>query len=65
MTQAPPGPSIPAGLVPLRTAVGLFTVIPVRAAPRIGRDEAARAVLWLPAVGVLLTVPVAGVLLAA
>src|SRR5579859_1372531 len=48
----------------MRHALGLFTIIPVRAAPRIGRDEAARAVLWLPVVGVLLAVPVAGVLLA-
>jgi adenosylcobinamide-GDP ribazoletransferase len=66
VTQAPPGPSTPAwqaSLVPLRAALGLFTIIPVKAPPEIGRDEAARAVLWLPAVGVLLAVPVAGVLL--
>jgi adenosylcobinamide-GDP ribazoletransferase len=75
MTQAPPtepgqqrrpGPRRPwrGGLCPLRTALGLFTIIPVRAAPEIGRGEASRAVLWLPAVGVLLAVPAAGVLLA-
>ena len=73
MTQAPPSrPGQPArlerawraGLVPLRTALGLFTILPVRAAPEIGRDDAARAVLWLPAVGLLLSVPAAAVLLA-
>jgi adenosylcobinamide-GDP ribazoletransferase len=70
MTQAPP--TEPGqqrrpwrgGLRSLRTALGLFTIIPVRAAPEIGRDEASRAVLWLPAVGVLLAVPAASVLLA-
>jgi len=75
MTQAPPtepgqrrrpGLRRPwrAGLVPLRAALGLFTVIPVKAAPGIGRDDAARAVLWLPVVGALLAVPAGGVLLA-
>jgi adenosylcobinamide-GDP ribazoletransferase len=70
MTQAPPErPARPrrswwASLVPLRTALGLFTILPVRAAPEIGRDDAARAVLWLPAVGLLLSVPAAAVLLA-
>ena len=70
MTQAPP--TEPGqqrrpwrgGLRSLRTALGLFTIIPVRAVPEIGRDEASRAVLWLPVVGVLLAVPAAGVLLA-
>ncbi len=67
MTQAPPRPPTPAwraGLVPPRAALGLFTIIPVRAGPEISRDQAARAVLWLPVVGVLLAVPTAGVLLA-
>ena len=75
MTQAPPtepgqqrrpDPRHPwrGGLRPLRTSLGLFTIIPVRAVPEIGRDEASRAVLWLPVVGVLLAVPAAGVLLA-
>src|SRR5690242_14162266 len=75
MTQAPPtepgqqrrpGPRHPwwGGLRPLRTALGLFTIIPVRAVPEIGRDEASRAVLWLPVAGVLLAAPAAGVLLA-
>jgi len=64
MTQARPGRLGQAGLVPLRTALGLFTILPVRPAPEIGRDDAARAVLWLPAVGLLLAVPAAGVLLA-
>ena len=76
MTQAPPGPAGPPGLpgppagprraslAPLRTSLGLFTVIPVRASPTIGAGDAARAVLWLPVVGALLAVPAAGVLLA-
>jgi adenosylcobinamide-GDP ribazoletransferase len=61
---ARPGRSWRAGLVPLRTALGLFTILPVRAAPGIGRADAARAVLWLPVVGLLLWVPAAAVLLA-
>src|SRR5215469_13737884 len=76
MTQAPPTepgqqrrpwPGRPwwAGLRAPRTALSLFTVFPVGAAPEIGRDEASRAVLWLPVVGALLAVPAAGVLLAA
>ncbi len=36
----------------------------MKAAPEIGRDDAARAVLWLPVAGLLLAVPAAGVLLA-
>ena len=70
MTQAPrAGPARQgrpgqAGLAPLRTALGLFTILPVKAAPEIGRDDAARAVLWLPVVGLLVAVPAAGVLLA-
>jgi adenosylcobinamide-GDP ribazoletransferase len=76
MTQAPPGPAVPpgppgpparprrAGLAALRTSLGLFTVIPVRASPVIGEDDPARAVRWLPLVGALLAVPSAGVLLA-
>jgi adenosylcobinamide-GDP ribazoletransferase len=61
MTQAPP--RLP-GLAPLRTALGLFSVVPVRAAGVIGRAGAARAVLWLPVAGALLAVPGAGLLLA-
>jgi len=67
MTQAPPARQDrpwQAGLAALRDALGLFTVLPVRAAPEIGRREAARAVLWLPVVGTLLAAPAAGVLLA-
>jgi adenosylcobinamide-GDP ribazoletransferase len=67
MTQAPPtrkDSPWQAGLAALRDALGLFTILPVRAIPEIGRREAARAVLWLPAVGALLAVPAAGVLLA-
>jgi adenosylcobinamide-GDP ribazoletransferase len=67
MTRAPqagPGRPAQASLVPLRSALGLFTILPVRAAPEIGRNTAARAVLWLPVVGLLLCVPAAAVLLA-
>jgi len=67
MTQAPPTRQDrpwQAGLVALRDALGLFTILPVRAAPEIDRHGAARAVLWLPAVGALLAVPAGGVLLA-
>jgi adenosylcobinamide-GDP ribazoletransferase len=67
MTQAPParpGRSWQAGLAPLRSALGLFTILPVKAPPGIGRDDAARAVLWLPVAGLLVAVPAAGVLLA-
>lgn len=59
-----PGRPGKAGLAPLRSALGLFTILPVRAAPEIGRDDAAAAVLWLPVVGLLLSVPAAAVLLA-
>jgi adenosylcobinamide-GDP ribazoletransferase len=61
---APPGRSWRAGLAPLRAALGLFTILPVRAAAEIGRDDAAGAVLWLPVAGLLLAIPAAGVLLA-
>jgi adenosylcobinamide-GDP ribazoletransferase len=64
---APPGrPGRPgqAGLAALRTALGLFTIFPVKAALELGRDGAARAVLWLPVTGLLLAVPAAGVLFA-
>ena len=42
MTQAPPRPPTPAwraGLLPPRAALGLFTIIPVRAGPEISRDQ--------------------------
>jgi adenosylcobinamide-GDP ribazoletransferase len=67
MTQAPPvrqNRPWQAGLAALRDALGLFTILPVRAATEIGRREASRAVLWLPAAGALLAVPAAGVMLA-
>ena len=66
MTQAPPARHdrpLQAGLGGLRDALGLFSVLPVRAAPAIGRRKAVRAVLWLPVAGALLAVPAAGVLL--
>jgi adenosylcobinamide-GDP ribazoletransferase len=64
MTHASRARTRHAGLAPLRNALSLFTTIPVRAIPGISKDEAARAVLWLPVVGALLAVPAAGVLLA-
>lgn len=45
-----------------QAALGMFTVIPVPA--RLEEDSAGRAILWLPAVGVLLAAPAAGALLA-
>jgi adenosylcobinamide-GDP ribazoletransferase len=48
----------------LRTALGLFTIIPVRITSAVGRPEAARAVCWLPAIGALVSAPGAGVMLA-
>jgi adenosylcobinamide-GDP ribazoletransferase len=66
MTQAPPARQDrpwQARLAGLRNALGLFSILPVRAAAEIGRREAVRAVLWLPVAGVLLAVPPAGVLL--
>ncbi|MGE5133980.1 MAG: adenosylcobinamide-GDP ribazoletransferase [Gemmatimonadota bacterium] len=47
-----------------QAAVGMFTVIPVRAAA-VDRAAAGRAILWLPAVGLLLAAPAAAGLLAA
>jgi adenosylcobinamide-GDP ribazoletransferase len=74
MTQVLPGRSRPGsrgrrrarrtGLTALRSCLGLFTILPVRAAPEIGRKDAARAVLWLPVTGLLLSVPAAAALLA-
>jgi adenosylcobinamide-GDP ribazoletransferase len=51
-------------LVSLRAALGLFTVIPVRAGPELSKAGAAWAVLWLPVVGALLAAPAGGILLA-
>ena len=47
----------------LRTALSLFTVIPAGAGAELGEGEAAAAVLWLPAVGLLLGGLAAGVML--
>lgn len=52
-------------LGPGRTSLSLFTVVPVGVVGSIGRKEATRAVLWLPAAGLLIALPAAGVLLAA
>lgn len=45
-----------------RNALSLFTVIPVGTGGELGEADAARAVLWLPGVGLLLGVLGAGVL---
>lgn len=45
-----------------RNALGLFTVIPVRTGAALGAGDAARAVLWMPAVGLLLGLAGAAVL---
>jgi adenosylcobinamide-GDP ribazoletransferase len=47
-----------------RTALSLFTVIPVGDDARLDEDDAARAVRWLPAVGLLVGGIGAGLLLA-
>jgi adenosylcobinamide-GDP ribazoletransferase len=45
-----------------RTALALFTVIPAGTGGELGEGDAARAVLWLPAVGLLLAIPGAAVI---
>jgi adenosylcobinamide-GDP ribazoletransferase len=45
-----------------RTALSLFTVIPVGTGGKLGEGDAARAVPWLPAVGLLLAIPGAAVI---
>jgi adenosylcobinamide-GDP ribazoletransferase len=47
----------------LRTAVSLFTVIPVGGEAELGKGDAARAVLWMPVVGLLLGLAGAGVMI--
>ena len=46
-----------------RTALSLFTVLPVGGGAELGEDEAVRAVRWLPAVGLLLGLAGAAVIL--
>jgi adenosylcobinamide-GDP ribazoletransferase len=46
----------------LRTAVSLFTVIPAGGGAGLGEDDAARAVLWMPVVGLVLGLAGAGVM---
>jgi adenosylcobinamide-GDP ribazoletransferase len=46
-----------------RTALSLFTVLPVGGGAELGEDQAARAVRWLPAVGLLLGLAGAAVIL--
>lgn len=48
---------------PWRVALSLFTVIPSGGGAELGEDDAARAVLWLPAIGLLLGLAGAGVVL--
>ena len=47
----------------LRTAVSLFTVIPVGGEAELAEGDAARAVLWMPVVGLLLGLAGAGVMI--
>jgi adenosylcobinamide-GDP ribazoletransferase len=68
LTQAPPGAPPRPGqppLRPLRAALSLFTIIPVGAGREISREEAGRALRWLPLAGLLVALPAAGVELAA
>lgn len=47
-----------------QVAVSMFTIIPVPVPGTVDEDVAGRAILWLPAVGVLLSAPAAVALLA-
>lgn len=49
-----PGPAGTRHAAPWRVALSLFTVLPVWDGTGLGEGEAAAAVLWLPAVGLLL-----------
>jgi len=57
--RAPRGPS------PAQVAVSMFTIIPVPAAGPVDEALASRAVRWLPAVGLLVSVPAVAALLLA
>jgi adenosylcobinamide-GDP ribazoletransferase len=65
----PPGAPGPSGAdrtpSPAQVAVSMFTIIPVPAAGPVDAALASRAVRWLPAVGLLLSVPAAAALLLA
>ena len=50
---------------PPLVAVSMFTIIPVRLSAPVDEDLAGRAILWLPAVGLVLSAPAAGALFAA
>jgi adenosylcobinamide-GDP ribazoletransferase len=50
---------------PARVAVSMFTILPVPVSGPVDAELATRAVLWLPAVGLLLSVPAGLALLAA
>ena len=43
-----------------RAALSLFTIIPVRAPAELDADTTARAMFWLPAVGLLVGLVAAG-----
>jgi adenosylcobinamide-GDP ribazoletransferase len=60
--SAPENPGRP---WPAQLAVSMFTIIPVPVSGPVDEELASRAVRWLPAVGALLSVPAAAVLLAA
>jgi adenosylcobinamide-GDP ribazoletransferase len=62
VTTAPPTQRWHTALGACRASLGLFTVIPVAGPAQLGRDTAARAVLWLPVVGGLLAAPAAAAL---
>jgi adenosylcobinamide-GDP ribazoletransferase len=49
---------------PAQVAIAMFTIIPVPISVRVDEGSASKAVLWLPAVGMLLSTPAAGALLA-
>jgi adenosylcobinamide-GDP ribazoletransferase len=46
-----------------RLAVSMFTIIPVPVSGQVDEEAASRAIVWLPAVGLLLAVPAAAALL--
>jgi adenosylcobinamide-GDP ribazoletransferase len=58
-----PGPADTRHTASWRVALSLFTVIPTGGGAELGPDDAARAVLWMPAVGLLLGLAGAGVVL--
>ena len=64
VSEDPGDPAGARGTPAWRVALGLFTVLPAGGGAELGEGEAAAAVLWLPAVGLLLGAMGAGVMLA-